>query len=335
MKPRVGLFYDFRHPSGPPFEDYYRQVFDQVAWAESLGFESVWVSGHHFTDDGYIPSPLIALSHIAARAPTLRLATNLMIPGLYHPLRVAEDCAVLSIVSGGRFDLGCAIGYREIEFSAFGRSLGHRPSLFEEFVAIARKAWAGESVAFSGKRFTLPDVRVTPVPTTPPAIFVGAVTPPAIDRAARIGDGFLSTRNEHQALYLEALARHGKNPADGRIAALQWLVVAPDPERTWAQIGDHAVQQLNANIRTGAYPGPLLTHRDEALAVNGGRYVLLDAEAAVSHVRALVQDCPQIEDVHVFAQIPGEPPESAAPRIEYLAREVLPALHHPGGAHDA
>jgi alkanesulfonate monooxygenase SsuD/methylene tetrahydromethanopterin reductase-like flavin-dependent oxidoreductase (luciferase family) len=325
--PRIGLFYDFRNPNAPPFEDFYGGVFDQVAWAEGLGFESVWVSGHHFTEDGYIPSPLLALSHIAARAPTMRLGTNLMIPGLYNPIRVAEDCAVLSIISGGRFDLGCAIGYREVEYATFGRDLKHRPSLFEEFVAVARLAWAGESVEFHGKRFDLPDVRITPVPSSPPAIFVGAVTPPAIERAARIGDGFLSTRNEHQQLYLETLEREGKDPAAGRIAALQWLVVAEDPERTWAEIGDHAVYQLNANILTGAYPGPPLTDRDDALASSGrGRYVLLDAAGAIAHLRGLAEDCPQIEDVHIFAQIPGEPLESGARRLEYIARNVLPEL---------
>jgi alkanesulfonate monooxygenase SsuD/methylene tetrahydromethanopterin reductase-like flavin-dependent oxidoreductase (luciferase family) len=302
-------------------------VFDQIAWAEGLGFGSVWVSGHHFTEDGYIPSPLMALSHIAARAKTMRLGTNLMVPGLYHPVRVAEDCALLSIISGGRFDLGCAIGYREIEYSTFGRSLKNRPSLFEEFVAIARKAWAGESVEYDGKRFTLPDVRVTPTPAAPPGIFVGAVTPPAIERAARIGDGFLSTRNEHQELYLESLERLGKDPRKGRIAALQWLVVAEDPERVWAEIGDHAVYQLNANILTGAYPGPPISHRDEALASSGrGRYVLLDATSAISHLRRLADSYPQIEDIHLFAQIPGEPLSSGAQRLEYIAEHVLPAL---------
>jgi alkanesulfonate monooxygenase SsuD/methylene tetrahydromethanopterin reductase-like flavin-dependent oxidoreductase (luciferase family) len=326
---RLGLFYDFRHPGGPPFEEFYAALFDQIEWADSLGFESVWVSAHHFTDDGYIPSPLLALSHIAARAPHMRLGTNLLIPGMYHPLRVAEDCAVLSIVSGGRFDLGCAIGYRDIEYTAFGKQLRHRPSLFEEFVEIARRAWSGQSVEYDGRRNQLPDVLVTPVPSIPPRIFVGAASPPAIERAARIGDGFLSARNEHIPLYLDAVEATGGDRDSAAVAALQWLVVAPDPERVWARIGRHAVDQLNANMRHGAYPGPFLEHPDAALASNGGRYRLLDAAGAVDYLGGLIKEHPQIEDLHVFASIPGEPPESGAERVEYIAREVLPALAEP------
>ena len=136
----------------------------------------------------------------------------------------------------------------------------------EEGVELIRRAWAGESLEFDGKRFQLPDVRVAPVPEHTPKLLIGGMNEPSIDRVARLGDGFLSTQNAHQPEYLEALERHGKDVANAAIHAGQWVIIDEDPERTWARIGDHALYQLNEYISWGAFGPP-----DQVPTVPGSR----------------------------------------------------------------
>lgn len=330
MAVNFGLWYDFRNP-GPdaaPFEDFYETALEQIVAAEDLGFQSVWLTEHHFCDDGYTPSPLVLASAIGARTRRLRLGTNLMILPLHDPVRVAEDAATLAILTRGRFDLGVAIGYREDEFKAFGRSLRNRPSLLEEGVEVIRRAWRGEPLDFHGKRFDYDALPVTPVPGQAPRILVGGMTEPAIDRAVRIGDGFLSTGGLGHDEYLAALQRHGRDPAQGRIFAGHWAIIAPDPAAEAERIGEHVLYQSNKYIEWGAFGPPDQTPRFDSAraAIEGGLYELWDADQAVRELSGMLERYPQIQDVHFWAQFPGEPVESGTRRMEYIAEQVLPRL---------
>ncbi len=108
---------------------------------ERLGFTDVWLSEHHFVDDGYLPSPLVVAAAIAARTTSMGIGTNVLLLPMHHPLRVAEDAAVVDLVSGGRFTLGVGQGYVQHEFEALGFNRKNRPSLFEEGVEVVRRAW--------------------------------------------------------------------------------------------------------------------------------------------------------------------------------------------------
>jgi alkanesulfonate monooxygenase SsuD/methylene tetrahydromethanopterin reductase-like flavin-dependent oxidoreductase (luciferase family) len=328
-KVNFGLWYDFRNPAPwtVPFESLYAQALDQIVGAEKLGFDSVWLTEHHFCEDGYTPAPLVIAAAIGARTQRLRIGTNLMILPMHDPVRIAEDCATLSILTGGRFDLGVGVGYRELEFRQFGRELKQRPSLIEESVAILRRAWAGEKLNFAGKRFRVGDFRITPVPPHPPRILIGGMTEPAIERAARIGDGFLSTGNIGQDIYVGAIAKLGKAKT-GRIFAGNWTIVSDDPERELAQVGPHVLYQSNEYIKWGAFgpPDQVPLFPDAATAVANGLCKIMDVEAAVKTLTDLLTQYPLIEDVHFWAQFPGEPIASGQRRIELLAGKVLPRV---------
>lgn len=326
--PRFGIWHAFRNPLAweRPLERLYAETLEQTALAEELGFDSCWISEHHFCEDGYTPSPLVLLAAIAARTTRLRLGTDLIVPAHHHPVRLAEDAATVSIVSGGRLDvLGLAAGYRALEFEGFGRRLSQRPSLLEESVAVLRRALAGEPVAFRGRRFDVPAVRVTPVPPRPPAIFLRAQAPVAVERAARLADGFIAPHAGAFDGYLDAL---GERRDEGRITVAQWTVVADDPERAWARIGPHAVYQLNCYLDWGAFgdPGDVPRFADPDAVLAAGAFRLLDATAAIEELVALFEGCPALEDVHWWAQLPGEDVESGSARLAYLARHVLPAV---------
>ncbi|HEY7776755.1 MAG TPA: LLM class flavin-dependent oxidoreductase, partial [Kineobactrum sp.] len=159
-----GLWYDFRNPAQwrEDFEVFYANRLQQIADAEQLGFNSVWLTEHHFCDDGYTPSPLVVAAAIGARTSTMHIGTNLMLLPLHDPVRMAEDCATLSLLTGGRFDLGVGIGYRQVEFDQFKRQVSHRPSLVEEGIEVIRRGWSGAPVNFSGKRFEGGDLCITP-----------------------------------------------------------------------------------------------------------------------------------------------------------------------------
>lgn len=333
---RFGLWYDFRNPARAerPNETFYAETLDQIVWAESLGYRSVWLTEHHFVEDGYTPSPLVLLGAVAARTRELVMSTSLMLLPLADPIRIAEDSATLSLLSGGRFHLGVGLGYRQLEFDAFHRSLKHRPSLMEEAIELIRHAWAGESLRYDGRRFQYPDVRVWPQPESPLHLLVGAMSGPGFERAARLADGFLSTQNAHIPMYLEAVERVGGDPAAAAVHAGQWVIIDEDPEATWARIGDHALYQLNEYIGWGAFGPPDQVPRfpDRDAIVAGGGFQLWDAATAVSELSALLRTYPQIKDLYFWAQLPGEPVESGSRRLEYFAREVAPKLRAELGA---
>ena len=325
-----GLWYDLRNPApwSIPFERLYAQVLEQIVEAERLGFDSVWLTEHHFCDDGYTPSPLVVAAAIGARTHRLRIGTNLMVLPLHDPVRLAEDAATLSLLTGGRFDLGVGSGYRALEFREFGRALRNRPSLVEEGIALIRRAWAGESLEFRGKRFAHGAVRVAPTPEHLPKLYLGAMAEPAIDRAARIADGFLSTGGIGHDVYLERVARHGRAPGDGVIVAGHWAIIAQDPEREAVTVGPHVLHQANQYIEWGAFGPPETVPRfpDARAALAQGLYELWDGDTAVTELVSLLRKYPQIRDLHLWAQFPGEPVASGQRRIEYVAKHVLPRV---------
>ncbi|TDG15340.1 LLM class flavin-dependent oxidoreductase [Seongchinamella unica] len=329
-KVNIGLWYDFRNPPQwqQPYEAFYAERLAQISRAETMGFRSCWLTEHHFCDDGYTPSPLLLASAIASRTEQMRLGTNLMLLPLHDPVRVAEDAATLSLVSGGRFDLGVGIGYRQLEFDYFQRKLSHRPSLVEEGIEILRRSWSGEAVNFSGKRFEVGDLRVTPVPQTRPKIYLGGMVEPAIQRAARVADGFLCTGGIGIDMYNAALEQQGKSVQDGDVILGCWAIIAEDPEAEAAKIGEHILYQANEYIKWGAFgpPGSVPLYENAAAAIENGLYELWDADMAVTEINKLLANYPNIRDIHFWAQFPGESVASGDARLRYIADKVLPRL---------
>ena len=179
-----------------PGADLPRMVDELIAeaqQAERCGFDSFFTNEHHQEPAGYFPSPLPLLAAIATRTTTIRLGTGIVVLPLYHPTRLAEDCAVIDIISRGRLILGVGLGYQEGDFAAYGLRVSDRVSLFEENIEIVKRAWTEEKVYFAGKRHTLTNVMVTPKPVQKPRppIWVAAVSDEAMKRAGRVGDALL------------------------------------------------------------------------------------------------------------------------------------------------
>src|SRR6266850_982301 len=161
---RFGLWYDFRNPAQwrQPADRLYREILDQIAWGENNGFDDVWLSEHHFIEDGYLPSILPAAAAIAARTNRIRIASGVLLMPLHNPIRLAEDIATVDVISGGRFELGVGIGFKREEFSGFGVSSKERGARTDQSLEIIRRSLAGETVTFKSEFFDFQNVKVTP-----------------------------------------------------------------------------------------------------------------------------------------------------------------------------
>jgi alkanesulfonate monooxygenase SsuD/methylene tetrahydromethanopterin reductase-like flavin-dependent oxidoreductase (luciferase family) len=180
------ISYDMRAPDfGAPARELYAAALDQVAWADSLGFDSVGLGEHHGSPDGYNPSPLILASAMGARTKRIQFRTSVVLAPLYDPIKLAEDAAVTQLATGGRLLLGIGGGYRPSEFETFGRKLEDRWRVVGETIELLRLAWSGEPFSWQGRR-----CQVTPRPDPPPPILLGGGSPAAARRAARIADGW-------------------------------------------------------------------------------------------------------------------------------------------------
>jgi alkanesulfonate monooxygenase SsuD/methylene tetrahydromethanopterin reductase-like flavin-dependent oxidoreductase (luciferase family) len=190
-----GLITCQRYPGDPRSdEELYREALLLTEEAERVGFDSVWLSEHHFLDDGYMPSLLPLAAAIAARTERIRIGTALLLAPLYEPIRLAEDAATVDLLSGGRLILGLGQGWRAEEFEVLRVPLRERHRRLEDTVATLRQAWTGELVT-GGEVVSYPGVAVTPLPVQSggPPIWIGAIREPAVRRAGRLADGFMAT----------------------------------------------------------------------------------------------------------------------------------------------
>lgn len=241
---KVGVYLNTQaRPDGTSLAETYAHLFETVELIEALGFDAAFLPEHHQQPDGYLPSPFVMAGAILARTERLEVFTGIHLLPLWDPMRVAEDVAVLDVLSAGRFTLGVGLGLVAHEFAQFGVDLASARSRFEEQVEVLRLAWSDQPVNFVGKHFDYDDVAVHPKPTTKggPRILMGAMSDAAVERAGRLGDGWI-TDPLHANTTIEGWATRYRESAatHGRSAAI-WLqrdcfvgVDADAVERVWA-----------------------------------------------------------------------------------------------------
>jgi len=235
------------------FAQEYRETLDLVRLAESLGFDSAWVSEHHGSSDGYVPSLLPLLAAVAAVTERIALGTGVLLTPLHDPLRLAEDAAVVDQLSDGRLILGLGQGWREEEFRMFGVAMAERAKRTEETIEVLRRAWSARRFSFEGELLRYDRVKVTPAPVRPegPPIFLGGYDRRAVLRAGRLADGYITDETgsdelrENLALIDEGATGVGREPNAVGLVLLQNAFVWRDGD-PWALIRDGVVQQLGS-----------------------------------------------------------------------------------------
>jgi alkanesulfonate monooxygenase SsuD/methylene tetrahydromethanopterin reductase-like flavin-dependent oxidoreductase (luciferase family) len=273
MRIGFGLITCQRFPGDPRTDaDLYREAVELAEEAERAGFDSVWVSEHHFVDDGYMASLLPVCGAIAARTSRVEIGTGVLLAPIHDPVRLAEDATAVDLLSNGRLLLGLGLGWREEEFEGFRVPVRERVSRLRKAIEVCREAWGDGLVSSRG-------VAVTPKPARRggPPIWIGAHGETAVRRSARIADGFMAVLvtpesfAQQVAWVREELERAGRDPA-----AFTFSLHAPtfawEGDDAWERVARHFdfvdwkyVDMSDARARTAAgKPPPPLTSQREA-----------------------------------------------------------------------
>ena len=343
MSVRIGLgLFTGQIPPGSErtFAQEYRDIVELSRLAETLGFDSIWVSEHHGSGDGYLPSLLPLLAGLATATDRVKLGTGVILTPFHHPLRLAEDAAVVDQLSGGRLILGLGLGWREEEFRMFDVPSAERVRRTVETVDILRKAWTGDRFSHDGRTFRLEDVRVTPRPAQEPGppIYLGGMVEASIKRAGRLGDGYIRSRGDiestKQALAWaeEGASEGGKDPARLGFAFLQNAFVWEDGD-AWEIVHDGAAHQLG--VYEGWRQGTDTPEQPELKVIPPAEETLRkmtpagDRDHVIQALRPLVQAFGDSQrEFHLVVRLhyPGMDRDTAARSIELFGGEVIPAL---------
>ena len=300
--------------------------------AEEAGFDSVWLGEHH-NNPILHPAPLIGLAAIASRTSRIGLGTGVLLLPLYHPMMVAEEGAMVDMISGGRLILGIGAGYAPEEFAAFGCPLSERGTRLEEGAALLTRLWTEEHVTHHGRHYHVADATVTPRPAQRPRppIWFGAWAEPAIRRAARLGDAWSigpSANLEEIApcarMYRNACGENAKG--EGEIALFRYVFVARTTGEAIGAAGGPFIQAFERMYFR--WPHPVVKRPQGQLTIErlaADRIILGDPRTCVDEINRF---CNALNVKHLVCRfsVPGIPRRACEMSLDLFTREVMPGL---------
>jgi probable F420-dependent oxidoreductase len=318
---------------------FYAEALEEVVLAESLGFDSVWMEEHHGIKNHYWPTPLMVLAGFATRTERLQLGTDVLILPFYHPTPVAEQAAMLDVMSNGRAVLGVAIGYRPNEFALFEQPLERRGARFEEQLGLIRRLWAEDRVDFNGRFHQVSGATIEPKPvqTGGLPIWIGGWGPLGLRRSAQLADAWVpgpTARLEKllsaQATYRDELRAIGKDPATVPTPLTREVVIA----ETAAEARELAERHLMVNYRDeyggGTWNHPLIGKEDDTAvdqfeAMSKDRFVIGDPDQCIEQIRRF-RDTFGVDHLICRLYFPGMPHAQVMAELRLLAQYVMPAF---------
>jgi alkanesulfonate monooxygenase SsuD/methylene tetrahydromethanopterin reductase-like flavin-dependent oxidoreductase (luciferase family) len=316
------LRFDMRAPEGAaPATDLYAAAVDMCSWAETRGAVIAVLSEHHATEDGHLPVPQLLASAIVARTKQLAILLAAVPITFWDPVRLAEEIAVLDIISKGRVSYAFGIGHRAEEYEHFGVDMHQRGKLADESLALLRRLLQGEPVEHDGRR-----IHVTPAPATAggPYMFIAGGSKAAARRAAKYGLGFISHTNSPglKEFYESGCRANGHEPGVSQFpvaGAPTTVFVADDVDAAWDELGSYLLHDAvtAASYRHGDDSAASISHANSVAALRGtaGPYRVFTIDEAAAYIR----------DGRPLPLLPlcgGVPPELAWP---YLERAVMAA----------
>jgi probable F420-dependent oxidoreductase len=317
----------------------YREALEEVVLGEELGFDSVWMEEHHGLKGHYWPSPLVVLAGFATRTERMQLGTDIVVLPFYHPSHVAEDAAMLDVISNGRAVLGVGLGYRQDEFALFESPMERRGARFEEQLQIIRRLWTEDDVTFEGEFYRLQDATIEPKPIQEggPPIWLGGWGPLGLKRAARLADAWVPgpTANldklvSARVTYHDELRAVGKDPAAAPAPLTREVVIAETEARARELAERHLMVNYRDEYGGGKWDHPLIgkedsTPVDQLDEIGRDRFVVGTPDQCIRHIERF-RDTLGVDHLICRLYFPGMPHEHILQELRLLAKEVIPAF---------
>lgn len=251
----------------------FARALDRIEIMDRAGYDAVWLAEHHFSSFSVCPSVHMMGTMAASRTSRLRIGTGVSLAPFYHPLRLAEEVALLDVLSGGRVNWGAGRGFARVEFENFGVPPDESTSRFHEAVEIVLRAWTEERLSFAGRHFRFDGVEMLPKPLQQPhpPVWMAATSEASIDWAA--GQGFSILMDPHsahrdlghkRAYYAERLAAAGHSIAGRDLPMARLLALGDSPGEAeavarrgaeWIVNSYFGAQHRPVGVRDPAAPG--------------------------------------------------------------------------------
>lgn len=327
--PKLIMRLDMRAPEwATPIDSLYQAAIQMAGWADRNQFDTIQFSEHHGSEDGYCPSPITLAAAVAATTQRIQLSLAALVLPFHNPLRLAEDLAILDIISQGRVEVVAGAGYVPSEFAMFDLDIKERGKRLEACVELLRAAWRDEPLTIEGR-----SVQITPKPLqiNGPAIHLGGSSPAGARRAARLGDGFVTHSPELYDIYKREAEALGKQPGPWPNTGPGFTHVTRDPESAWDQIADHAIHETNAYAEWARESNLDIAYSEavdkEALRASGS-YAVVTPEECVRLLHELG------DNGWFFIQplMGGLDPAFAMESLNLLENDVLPTYRREAGA---
>jgi alkanesulfonate monooxygenase SsuD/methylene tetrahydromethanopterin reductase-like flavin-dependent oxidoreductase (luciferase family) len=317
---RVGISLDLRNPPQwhSPWARHYSDTLEFIIEAERLGIDAVKVAEHHLFDDGHASQPLTILSAAAARTSRIRLSTGVAIAPLHPTMDLAEQAAIVDVISGGRLELALGVGYRIREYEAYGIDFKERYELFEDRVIGIRQIWA--------EGLSTPGPIQHPLP-----LWAGFHGRRGARLGGRLGMGLFSLPPDIWPDYLDGLAEGHHGIETARLGGTVDIMLVDDPDEALAKLGPRIEHNMNSYARyraEGTGGRPLMFTASELLqagptSLHG--FGAMTATSAVASIRELAMGR-QIDVVYVVGAVSGVVDALAHRNLELIANEFKPQL---------
>ncbi len=261
---KFAVFSLMQWPEDRSQSDVFRNEMEQLVESEAQGYDAVWFAEHHFSRYGLAGSTHLNAAYVAARTSRIRIGTAVTIVPFLHPLRIAEEVAMLDRLSNGRIDWGAGRGYQGHEFSGFGLDIKKSHLVFREALEIIERAWTGERFSWDGEFYSFPELEVRPTPVQQPLpIWIAALSPSTVEWAADhrypvLTDQFSPFQQieEKRSLYFERARAAGLDVDAAQLPTLRQVYVGETMEKAREEAGPALLWYYRSLARVGSPGGP-------------------------------------------------------------------------------
>lgn len=327
----VGIYLDMRNPQQwrrDPTELYgaFPELCEEV---ERVGLDSIWMTEHHGFDDDYLPSPLTMLGAAAVRTSRVRLGTAIVVAPLHEAAELAEQAAIVDLLSGGRLDLGIGAGYRIPEFELYHADIKRRYTENDARAVQMRELWASKKVTPAPAQERLP-------------IWMGYLGPKGARRAGLLGEYLLSPDARLWPHYRDGLVEAGHDPAIARMGGCCQVWATDDPDRDWPIVSQHLAAQANSYKLHGRMghqdlppfkevdPDVLRTRRPRGFT-SSDYFVFGTPDEVTDFMVEFIGDAP-VDTLYFWGSLPGMSHEQVMRNIGFIASDLAPLVRARTGA---